>query len=355
MRRITLLTLALVSVALMGASCSVGGSPKPQAVNDAVTGGIWVTADQGVTWKQRGLISTTAPQKLNILNLDASVLVADPSDSQALYLGTFGDGVFYSYDGGAGWQVMLGLGRKGIIDLAVDPKDKCNLYASTPGKIYKSVDCGRTWQEAYSDNDRNQLIYSIVVDHFNPDILYMANTRGDVIKSLDAGKTWRTLVNFKTDIKKLVMDPKNSRVLFAVTANKGIEKSLDGGASWQDLEPRLKELKADRGFRDFTASPSQPGLYFLAVDYGLLKTANYGDDWSELKLIVPEKKSFIKAVAVNPTDAKKIYYVTETTFYGTTDGGDHWSSLKLPTPRQGAQLIVSAAKGNPIYLGVKTK
>jgi len=353
MRRLISLSLILASVALMGASCSVGGTPP--AVDENTTAGIYRTLDQGLTWNKLGVIATASAQKKNLFGMDTSVLVADPSDNQAMYMGTFADGVFYTYDGGASWQIMRALGQKAIIDFAVDPQDKCNLYAATVGRIFKSVDCGRSWREIYSDNDKTQLIYSIVVDHFNPKILFMSNARGDVIKSDDAGETWRTVVNFKSQVSKLVMDPKNSRLIFACTEGKGIQKTLDGGVSWEDLTPKLKDVKADRGFRDMIASPSQPGLYFLAVDYGLVKTANYGNDWSEIKLIIPERRSFIKSVAVNPLDPAKIYYDTSTTFYSTVDGGVNWASTKLPSPRLGSTILVSTAKGNPIFLGVRTK
>lgn len=355
MRRIISLSLILASVALMGASCSLGVGSNPQTVDETTTGGIYRTLDQGLTWKQLGVIATASSQKVNLFGMDTSVLVADPSDNQAMYMGSFADGIFYSYDGGNSWQVMRALGQKTIIDIAIDPKDKCTLYAATVGRIFKSVDCGRGWREIYSDNDKTQLIYSIVIDHFNPKIIYMSNARGDVIKSDDAGETWRTLINFKNEVTKLVMDPKNSRLLFACTSAKGVQKSLDGGATWEDLTPKLKDVKADRGFRDMIASPSQPGLYFLAVDYGLVKTANYGNDWTEIKLIIPERRSFIKSIAVNPLDPAKIYYDTTTTFYSTIDGGVNWASTKLPSPRLGSQILVSTAKGNPIFLGVRTK
>ena len=91
------------------------------------------------------------------------------------------------------------------------------------------------------------------------------------------------------------------------------------------------------------------------MDYGLIKTANYGNDWSEIKLIVPDNRSFIKSVAVNPLDPAKIYYDTGTTFYSTVDGGVNWASTKLPSPRLGSTILISTAKGNPIFLGVRTK
>lgn len=353
MRRLILLSLVLASTALMGASCSVGGSQK--TVDESTTAGIYRTLDQGLTWRQLGVIATATAAKKNLFGMDTSVLVADPSDNQAMYMGSFADGIFYTYDGGASWQIMRSLGQKAIIDIAIDPKDKCVIYAATVGRIFKTADCGRVWREIYSDNDKTQLIYSIVVDHFNPKILYMSNARGDVIKSDDAGETWRTMINFKNQVTKLVMDPKNSRLIFACTEGKGVQKTMDGGVSWEDLTPKLKDVKADRGFRDMIASPSQAGLYFLAVDYGLVKTANYGNDWTEIKLIIPERRSFIKSIAVNPTDPLKIYYDTTTTFYSTVDGGANWASTKLPSPRLGSTILVSTAKGNPIFLGVRTK
>ena len=348
----SLLLLTLLAVAATGCTLSTGQSQK--TVDETMTGGVFRTVDQGVTWRQLGLIQTTASKKLHIFGVNTSVLVADPSDPKALYLGTFADGAFFSYDAGLSWQVMTSLGQKGIIDLAVDPKNKCVIYAAAVGRIFKTGDCGRTWQEIYSDNDKHLLIYSVVVDHFASANVYIANARGDVIKSEDSGKSWRTLKNLKGEVRKLVMDPRDSRTLLAAVYGKGLFRSTDAGVSWQDLTPKLKSVKADKSFRDLVAAPSTPGFYLLAVDYGLFKTANYGDDWTEINLIPPENRSRINALAVNPLDNKLIYYDTDTTLYSTVDGGQNWFSRKLPTARQGSKILASPLKDNPVYLGLKT-
>jgi len=352
-RILALLALFVGTVFVSGCSLTVGQPQK--TVDETLTAGIFKTVDRGLTWQQLGWVPTVGDKKVNLFGMNTSVLVADPSDAKAFYLGSFADGIFYSYDAGGSWQVMRALGQKAIIDIAVDPKNKCAIYAATVGRIFKTLDCGRNWQEVYSDNDKRMLIYSVVVDHYNSDNIYIANARGDVIKSEDAGKTWRTLSNFKNEVKKLVMDPKDSRTLIAVVYGKGLFKTTDGGNNWQDLTPRLKIVKADRGFRDLVASPSDSGFYLLAVDYGLFKTANYGEDWTEINLIPPERKSYINALAIDNFNNKVIYYDTDTTFYATIDGGQNWSSLKLPSPRKGSKILTSSVKDGAVYLGVKTQ
>jgi photosystem II stability/assembly factor-like uncharacterized protein len=194
-----------------------------------------------------------------------------------------------------------------------------------------------------------------VVDHFNGKIIYIANARGDVIKSEDGGQSWRTMNNFGASIKKLVMDPKDSRVLIAMVPNKGLFKTTDGGLTWQDLTTQLKLVQADMNYRDLVASPTAAGFYLLAVNYGLFKTSNYGDDWTEIKLIPPERKTLVNALAVNQFDNKIIYYDTDTTFYSTIDGGVNWSSRKLPTTRKGSSILSSPVKDGAVYVGVKTQ
>jgi len=341
---------AVIAVSVSGCSLTIGSNKK---IDETVTGGIFKTDDLGATWQQLGLIPTIGADKLNLYSLDTSVLKVDPSDARAFYLGTFADGIFYSYDAGASWLVMRGLGQKAIVDIAVDPKDKCVIYAATVGRIFKTTDCGRAWEEIYADNVKTMIIYAVTVDHFNSQIVYAANARGDVMKSQDGGKSWRTLVNFGVEVKKLVMDPGNSRVLLALARGKGLFKTADGGASWEDLTPRLQLVKADKNYRDLTASPAAKGLYFLAVDYGMFKTANYGEDWTEIKLLTPVRRSYINAVAASPLNKQAIYYDTETTFYSSQDGGDTWTSRQLPTSRQGSSILVSPAKDGAIYLGTR--
>lgn len=324
-------------------------------VDANVTGGVFKTVDDGASWRQLGLVATVGDKKPNVFNLDSSVLVADPSDNKAFYMGTFADGLFYTYDAGASWQVARGFGQKAVIDVAIDPKNKCNVYVAAVGRVFQTTDCNRSWQEIYSDNNKTELIYSVVIDHFNSDNVYISNNRGDVIKSVDGGRNWKIIKNFGGAVRKLVMDPRDSRFLMAAVDSKGLFASTNSGVSWQDLTSRMKDIKPGKGFRDLVASPSVAGLYLLAIDKGLYKTVNYGEDWTEVSLISKENRANINALAVSPFNAQAIYYVTDTTFFATQNGGQSWSSRKLPTPRKGSVILASPVKDGAVYIGVKTQ
>ena len=100
-------------------------------------------------------------------------------------------------------------------------------------------------------------------------------------------------------------------------------------------------------------SPSSDGLMFAATAYGLLKSPDSGDTWTRINLITPSQQSSINSLAVNPKDPKEIYYVTNTTFYSSSDGGASWRTKKLPSTRAGWQLLVKPDEPSVLFMGMK--
>ena len=337
-----LLILAVVALVLTGC----GLSNKPTEKND---GGVWKSVDNGRQWQQKSAIATSNGQRQGFVTLDSVALTMDPSDHNALYYGSLNQGLFYSYDDGNSWQIARTLGKRPVGSIAIDAKDKCNIYVASISKIFKSTDCSRTWKEIYADNDPGQLINTIVVDHYNPQIVYMGNKRGDIIRSADGGDSWETLHNFKGRIKKIILSPADSRIIFVMTENKGLFRSLNSGIDWLDLKENMPGIRNTQLGRDVVASAIQPGLVIYATKYGMLRSVNNGDDWTEIKLIVPKNESRINSIAISDLDANKLYYLTDTVFYSSADGGVNWISQDLTTTRRGANLVVDSVKPGVIY------
>ncbi len=349
-KRILLLMIIPAVVSLAGCSINFnlgGGTPK------GPDGGIYKSTTNGEAWQSRSLVPTTAGKATSLTNLDATVLVMDPSDSKALYYGTIDNGLFLSLDAGESWLPLASLGRVTVNAMGVDPLDKCNLYAAVANRVMKSIDCGRTWKQAYYDNELDVDILTLAIDHYDSRNVYIGTSRGDIIISNDGGDSWRTLERFDDEVQKLVISPTDSRIIFAATEGEGIFRSSDAGASWLSLEEQLKEFPDSRRFRDLYVSKVQPGLVILANNYGLLKTINYGDDWTTIPLITPEKEAIINAVVISERNPLEIYYVTNTTFYSTIDGGDNWTTKKLPSTRAGRALIADGSNAGLLYLAVK--
>jgi photosystem II stability/assembly factor-like uncharacterized protein len=73
-------------------------------------------------------------------------IAIDPADSNTVYAGAWGGGVYKSTDGGGQWaDVNNGLTNRIVRSLAIDPADSNTLYAGTDNNIYISYDGGQTW------------------------------------------------------------------------------------------------------------------------------------------------------------------------------------------------------------------
>ncbi|HJU39101.1 MAG TPA: hypothetical protein VJ724_05970, partial [Tahibacter sp.] len=139
---------------------------------------IWRSTDAGASWSasDNGLpLPTARPGTSGTFAMGGVVtLVADPSNGDTLYAGTFlaafpgsgpvptiANGVFKSTDGGLNWtHSSAGLPRIGgadtshvdVLALAVSPADPQMLYAATAppygpasAAVYRSTDGGKTW------------------------------------------------------------------------------------------------------------------------------------------------------------------------------------------------------------------
>ncbi|MFN8512596.1 MAG: hypothetical protein U0841_08410 [Chloroflexia bacterium] len=79
-------------------------------------------------------------------------MAVDPADPQRVYVGTFGDGVYRTLDGGTTWaQVGDGIPHKRVLSVAISPCHRANgrlaVYVGTePSNLYRSEDDGASWQ-----------------------------------------------------------------------------------------------------------------------------------------------------------------------------------------------------------------
>ena len=339
-------TLLLLILPLISACSIEFGS------NDRNIGGVFKTVDRGDNWINASLIPTKtgAPQSMSGVN--TNMLTLDPSDSQALYLASAENGLFYTYDGANNWKIAHELHQVPINAVAIDPNSKCVIYAASANKVYKSVDCSRNWAQIYNDDNVGVKITYIAIDYYNSKNIYIGTSRGEIIKSLDTGGSWQTINRFKDQILKIVINPFDTRLIFAATP-KSIYRSENSGSTWLDIDKTLEDFQYSAGFKDLVMSQAKKGLIFLATGYGLLKSDNYGYSWKKIGLITPEKGATINSIGLSSFDTKIIYYVTNTTFYRSLDSGRNWSTIKLPTSRVGWDLIVDPKNDKIVYMGVQ--
>ncbi|MDD2680649.1 MAG: hypothetical protein PHE20_00935 [Patescibacteria group bacterium] len=360
------LGILLLAFAALTSACSVSlGSNSVGTAND---GGVWLSGDKGATWRQVSSIPTISGRPGSLANTDINMLSIDAQDSSAVYLGTISKGLYYTYNVNNGWVAMDNLGQGTINDVKVDPKAKCTLFVAITNRLYRSLDCGRGWQQVYFDNNPGVNVTTIAIDHYNSENIYIGTSRGDIIKSIDRGLAWRTIQRVNDNIARIIISPQDSRLVFVATNKSNIYSFYSNSVTvpkdsanvdknfavdnWQDLSLVLKDFNLGSNFRDIVVSPSDASL-FLATEKAIVRSPDQGLTWENIKLLTPEKDAIINAIAINPNNSQEIYYVTNTTFFSSPDGGVTWITKKLSTSRAGWELLVDFNNPKNIYLGTK--
>jgi len=346
-----ILLLPLMALTLSGCTLSFGTNSGTSSTNVA-DGGVFKSLNKGENWAQKVLIQGVNTKR-SFSGIDIISLSLDPGDNKAIYAGSIGNGLFYSYDGAESWQVATGLGKVSITNIAVDPGNKCVIYAATANKVFKSEDCSRTWSQVYFDNDLKSVVSSLIINHESSNNIFIGTSNGDIIKSSDFGASWRVADRFDSQVEKIIISPVNSKIMFAGTTAKGVFRSIDGGDKWEKLADKLEAFDGSNRFRDLVMAKTEKAIIFLATNYGLLKSADDGNTWSKIELLTAEDEAKIYSIAVNPNDADEIYYVTGTAFSHSSDGGKSWTSKKLPTSRAGFKLLIDPKNSAIVYLAAR--
>ncbi len=329
-----------------------GCSLRFSSDQDRDLGGVFLSEDQGRKWRHAVAVPTVGDRREHIGNIAVNKMTRDPNDPQAVYLASLERGLYYTYDISEGWRKAEGLPNATIDAVRVDAQSKCIIYASSGNTVYKSTDCNRSWEPVYYDDERRAKINDIVVDHYNPSNVFIGTSLGVVLKSEDRGESWSPVKKINDRISGLYLSPHDSRIMLVTTERRGTFRTRDGGFSWTNLEDNMEDFDDSRDVRDLFMPESDKGWIFLVTEYGLLKSEDFGDTWSEIELLTPEDEAVINSITMNPQDPDEIYYVTNNTFYRSLNGGESWSTQALPTSRPGQSLLINPEKPNIIYLGI---
>ncbi|MEI6528818.1 MAG: hypothetical protein WCN88_00235 [Candidatus Falkowbacteria bacterium] len=360
------LIIALVAVVLLTSACTI--STSTTGSTQSVDSSVFASADRGDTWRSMASIPVTSGSAGSIANISVNLMTMDPSDNQAIYLASEGAGLYYTYKISDGWNLVKGLPVSMINDIKVDPKSKCNLYSAIGNRVYRSTDCSRNWTQVYFDSNSEVSVNAIAIDQYNPSNIYIGTSRGEIIKSIDSGNSWRTIQRLDEGVARLIISPLDSRLIFVASSknniysfnsntntNPGDSANLEANflvENWTDLNEILREYNLGTSFKDIIVSPKD-GIMFLATEKVILRSSDNAMTWENIKLIQPEKDAVINAIAVDPQNSNNLYYVTNTTFFRSSDGGATWTTKKLPTKRAGRELIIDFKNPNVIYLGTK--
>jgi hypothetical protein len=275
----------------------------------AADGGIWKTADAGITW--RPVFDDKDVSAIGALAVAPSVHdtvwagTGEPWLIRPYY--TLGDGVYKSTDAGRTWQKM-GLDATGhIARIVIDPGDANSVYVCAIGQAF------RTQRE-----------------------------RG-IFHTADGGATWQQVlaVDERTGCSDLAMDPRDAKTLYAgmwqlsIHRNdlhsggpgSGVYITHDGGATWNKITGHgLPAADHPLGKIAVAVAPGNPNrVYALVQDApapGLYRSNDRGAAWELVNQshLPAERASYYTRLAVSPDDENLLYFPS-VAFTMSRDGG----------------------------------
>jgi photosystem II stability/assembly factor-like uncharacterized protein len=297
----------------------VGAKQVRDAKDDATGGGLFVTADNGESWRE--LTELRARSVLGIVQAakdpDTLVTVAR-------------DGVYLSQDHGASWRRITPENDKeltGFHSAAIDPRDPQTIFVGTWHLPWKTTDSGQTWKltgmkETGMIDDSD--IFSIQIDEAKPDAMWMCACSG-IYRSTDGSANWTKIKGIPYSARRthvIYQHPANPDLVFAGTIE-GLWRSLKGGApdTWKQVTPRLV-------INAIAVHPDKPERVFIGTEnYGVLISNDFGETYelSNAGFI----NRYVNTVVADRTERGRIYAgvlydEANGGFFISEDGGITW-------------------------------
>ena len=317
-------------------------------------GGVWKTKNGGITFKPIFDKYTQCIGAVRVNQKNPEIVWIGTGEPWTRNTTSVGNGVFKTADGGETWQFLGLKNTERIVRIVIDPNNSDIVYVAALGHLwgpnkerglYKTSDGGKTWQKILYV-DENTGCSDIVIDPFNPNILYAGmwqfrrsayyfNSGGKgsgLYKSTDAGKTWTEL---KKDLPKgekgriaLSISPADSSVYALIEAKEtALYRSKDEGKTWEKVNKTRVVNERPFYFGNIVADPIKknrvykPGFNISVSDDG---GKHFRGTAVEGGAIHPD----IHALYVGTKNNKLLYIGTDGGVFVSRDGGSSWSMFR---------------------------
>jgi photosystem II stability/assembly factor-like uncharacterized protein len=273
-------------------------------------------------------------------------LAVSPASPSLLFVGTLGQGLLASADGGASFVgrnaglPLIDLGAVDVTAIAVDPKSPRSLAIGVGfagGTVAQTSNAGRRWTF--------ETPICLTVDSLAlapPDTLFAASTAAfygsqctgastcTAKVSHDGGSSF-TCLDGPPEVSAFLVDPLRPAVVYAA-AGDAIWKSTDRGGHFTRVADRLGAIVTS-----LAASPAAHQTLYAGSRQGVLKSTDGGTTWSpSFSGLVEATGGWVSALVVDPVRPATVYLgVFGVGVFASTDGGASWSALGEGFPAGG--------------------
>ena len=247
-----------------------------------------------------------------LTNLNVKALIAH---NGKIYAGTLGSGIFISTDNGQNWeQSIQSMWYLDINDLFVSSNGDI-LAATNGGGIYRSTNEGEIWMHS-SAGLENKTVTCFAQNETGQ--LYCGTMGGGIYESVNNGVSWavynaNSMPYFISDIEMI-----NERDPMVATYNDGMWYY-----SWLYAEWLKSELTA---FGVNSLIKADNGNFFAALpNRGIQVSTNEGQTWRTV-----EFQNTIIELVINAFENIYVFSSDFSASYMSTDNGVTWETLNIP-------------------------
>jgi len=268
-------------------------------------------------------------------------LAVHPHDPRTIYLGSE-QGLFRSTDGADHWSrvdsPLNGLQIWSIL-LLPDAPDVI-LVGTCPSRLFRSGDAGRTWSEPPVQVLRecprimHTRVTTLTADPADPATVWAGVEIDGLFRSRDRGQTWQPVGRglSSRDIHALGIAPVNGGKRLIATTNNDVNLSTDDGETWQPLG--LPKVLPWGYFRALAQPVGKPGVFLLGHGdappgtMGIVaRSTDAGQTWRPAEM-PGRANSTLWNFAVHPADPDLVYASSVSgQVYRSTDGGASYTKL----------------------------
>jgi photosystem II stability/assembly factor-like uncharacterized protein len=340
-------------------------------------GGLYRSDDGGATFYDKNFLTPSVPVD-DPVRQGYYNFTLNPTDANEVWLGTWGKGIYKSYDGmdydiGANGADQAMYGRH-IYSVVISPTTPATVYAGTEEGVFRTRDSGATWEDISLGLGTPQARKLALAANG----ALLCGTAGYELYRYDetVGR-WEQLgafANYGTfwpiwndrplyQYTSLLFHPTDSRTVYLGTFPAGIYKSGDGGQSWRESNVGW----TNDGVFCLAFRPGDPNVIYAGTYNGVNLSTDAGAHWVRWDQGWPgEQWTF--SIDFDPRDTNVMYAAAKNGenegtgrqgFHGTVmktaDGGAHWFPITqgLNPNQEYYKIIVDRLNPDIVYLATQ--
>ncbi len=313
--------------------------------------------DGGKTWETPGGGPQKSPQGWPMGESNKFVYDTSPETGAPLTTHQFYDGTQHPWEFKRVWHLEPSLTDPDTVFAGIED-----------AALFRSTNGAASWQELsglrghgtgphWQPGAGGMCLHTIILDHSDPDRMYIAISAAGAFRTDDGGTTWKPInrglrSQFLPDqdsevghcVHHVAMHPSRPNVLF-MQKHWDVMRSDDAGDNWKEVSGNLP---TDFGFVIDVHAHEPETIYVVPIKSDgehyppdgklrVYRSRTGGNEWEALTKGLPQANCYVNvlrdAMAVDQLDSCGVYFgTTGGQVYLSADAGDNWTPIVRDLP-----------------------